>query len=123
MEKNKEKIKSGKLKVFFVDECHLLWGDICGYVWGKKVERIELPIRNEKEKQTYYGEVNYRTGEVLLKDYQAENTENTIKFIKYLISENKDSQIVIIWNGAKYRISKELKEYLEEINGKKKSRK
>ncbi len=120
LEKNKEKIKSGKLKVFFVDECHLLWGDICGYVWGKKSERIEIPIRNEKERQTYYGAVNYRTGEVIIKDYEVGNTENTIKFIKYLISKNKDNQIVIIWDGAKYHISKELKEYLGEINGGKK---
>jgi hypothetical protein len=28
-------IDSGELVVFMVDECHLLWGDICGYVWGK----------------------------------------------------------------------------------------
>jgi len=20
--------------VFFQDECHLLWGDLCGYVWA-----------------------------------------------------------------------------------------
>jgi len=44
--------------VFFVDECHLLWGDLCGYVWGKTDERIEVPIINERSKQTYYGAVN-----------------------------------------------------------------
>jgi len=34
---------SGQLVVFFVDECHLLWGDLCGYVWGKTDERIKFP--------------------------------------------------------------------------------
>ena len=27
-------IASGALVVFFQDECHLLWGDLCGYVWA-----------------------------------------------------------------------------------------
>jgi putative transposase len=25
-------IESGELVVFFQDECHLLWGDLCGYI-------------------------------------------------------------------------------------------
>ncbi len=34
---------------------------LCGYVWGKTAERIELPISNERSKQTYYGAVNVYT--------------------------------------------------------------
>lgn len=116
IEKNREKIESGKLIVLFVDECHLLWGDICGYVWGKTNIRVEVEIKNQKERQTYYGALNYRTGKVTVKDYPTGDTENTIKFVNYLLSENKDSQIVIIWDGAKYHISVELREYLEKIN-------
>jgi hypothetical protein len=29
--------------VYMIDECHLLWGDICGYVWGKSNMRVEIP--------------------------------------------------------------------------------
>ena len=29
-----EEIKSGKMVVLLEDECHLLWGDCLGYVWG-----------------------------------------------------------------------------------------
>ena len=47
-----EKIQKNNLSVFLVDECHLLWGDVCGYVWGKTSERVEIPITNEREKQT-----------------------------------------------------------------------
>ncbi len=46
------KINNNNLSVFLVDECHLLWQDICGYVWGKTSERIEVPMTNEKLKQT-----------------------------------------------------------------------
>ena len=61
--KHRDEIITEKLVIFFADECHLLWGDICGYVWGKKQERIEIPITNEKERQTYYGAVNLYTQE------------------------------------------------------------
>ncbi len=51
LEARKAQIVSGELAVFFLDECHLLWGDVCGYVWGKTKERIEVPILNERQKQ------------------------------------------------------------------------
>ena len=35
LETNRKKIESEELLVFFLDECHLVWGDICGYVWGE----------------------------------------------------------------------------------------
>ncbi len=102
--------------VLFVDECHLIWGDICGYVWGKTAQRIEVPIKNEKQRQTYYGAINYRTGKVIVKGYPQGNTENTIKFVQYLLKKNRSAQIVIVWDGAKYHYSKEFREYLEKVN-------
>lgn len=42
-----------------MDEC--LWGDVCGYVWGRTNEKIQVPVKNEKERQTYYGAVDYYT--------------------------------------------------------------
>ena len=46
--------------VFMLDECHLLWGDLCGYVWGKSDRRIEVEMTNQKQRQTYYGALDYR---------------------------------------------------------------
>jgi hypothetical protein len=56
-----------------LDECHLLWGDLCGYVWaaaflklppetclGKTNERIEVDMTNYPNKQTYFGAVDDR---------------------------------------------------------------
>ena len=43
LEAHRQEIELGKLVVLFQDECHLLWGDICGYVWGKKNQRVEVP--------------------------------------------------------------------------------
>lgn len=109
-------IESEEWLIFFLDECHLIWGDICGYVWGKTEMRVEIPVKNEREKQTYYGAINYRTGKVITKEYPQGNTENTIKFVSELIQENKNKKLVIIWDGASYHRSQEWRDYLEELN-------
>lgn len=52
LEKNRADIEAGRLVVYMIDECHLLWGDVCGYVWGKTNKRIEVPMTNPRERQT-----------------------------------------------------------------------
>jgi hypothetical protein len=71
---------------------HLLSGDVCGYVWGRSNERIEIAIKNEKERQTYFGALNYQTKEFILESYPAGNGESTVKFIQHLQAK---------YNGAK----------------------
>ena len=51
LEEYREAIVSKKLVVYLIDECHLLWGDVCGYLWGRRNERIEIP-RRESERKT-----------------------------------------------------------------------
>ena len=53
-------IQSGEIIVFFLDECHLLHSDLTGYVWGQSQIRIEVPITNEKDRQTYFAALNYQ---------------------------------------------------------------
>ncbi len=55
LSQNKAGIEFGEIIVFFLDECHLLHGDINGYTWGRSDLRIEVPITNQKNRQTYYG--------------------------------------------------------------------
>jgi Winged helix-turn helix len=66
LEAHRDDIHSGSLVVLFEDECHLLWGDVCGYVWGTTDERIEVPITNERSKQPYYGAVNLQSQQCLI---------------------------------------------------------
>lgn len=103
--------------VMFLDECHLLWGDILGYVWGRTDRRIEIPIKNEKERQTYYGALDYQTKEFMIQNSETGNSQNTIKFIKYLREQRKEKRLVLIWDGASYHDSKEFRDYLKEVNG------
>ncbi len=58
-----------------LDECHLLWGDLLGYAWGRTDVRIEVPLKNEKERQTYYGALDYQTKEFIVKEYKVETAK------------------------------------------------
>jgi hypothetical protein len=102
--------------VFFEDECHLLWGDLCRYVWGKTNERIEVPIVNERRKQTYYGAVNLLTQQCLVQAYESGNSESTIAFLKYLLSQCPNRRIAVLWDGASYHRSIEVRAYLASVN-------
>lgn len=76
-----------------------------------------MPITNERERQTYYGAVNIYTQECLIQAYEKGNSENTIAFLKYLQEQYPSTtQIAMIWDGASYHRSKEIKAYLADIN-------
>jgi putative transposase len=79
---------TGELVVFFVDECHLMGGDVCGYVWAQTNTKIEIPIKNIKDRQTYFGALDYQTQEFIVHEYQCGNSSNTIAFlprVRYII--------------------------------------
>lgn len=100
LEVHQHEIISGELVVLFVDECHLLWGDICGYVWGKTDQRIEVPVVNERQKQTYFGALNLFTQKFLVKADEKGNSESTIAFVEYLRAQFPKCRIAIFWEGA-----------------------
>ena len=116
-----------------------MWGDICGYIWaaafggklpervlgeiipdiishpetflGNTKERIEVPVINERQRQTYFGALNYYTQEFLLKRGKKGDYSNIVAFREYLISQYPKSRIALIWDGASYHRSAEIKAY------------
>lgn len=86
--------------MLFVDECHLLWGDVTGYVWGKTNQRLEVPVVNERQRQTYFGALNYLTKEFLVKAYAKGNSEFTVKFLQELQAHHPKQRLAIFWDGA-----------------------
>lgn len=116
--------------MFFEDECHLLWGDICGYVWaaafggklppetclGNSKQRISVPVINERQRQTYFGALNYSTQEFQVKPYAQGNSHSTIAFLKYLLAQYPHSRIALIWDGASYHRAAQVREYLKLLN-------
>jgi transposase len=93
-----------------------MWGDLNGYIWGRTDEEIAVPVVNERQKQTYYGAVDYLKGELILKAYDAGNSENTINYLRHLLAQSREQRLLILWDGASYHRSKEIQAFLDEVN-------
>jgi transposase len=113
---NREEIETGKLRVLLLDECHLMWGDLSGYVWGKTDQEIAVRVVNVRDKQTYYGAVDYLQGGLLLKAYNAGNSENTIDYLRYLLDQSPNQRLLLFWDGASYHRSHLVQNFLGDIN-------
>ena len=62
-----EDINQGKIKVLVQDECHLKAGDICGYGWGARQERLDVKVNNYPETKIvliWDGASHHRSGGV-----------------------------------------------------------
>ncbi|MEG4939888.1 transposase [Microcoleus sp. F4-D5] len=86
--------------MFVLDECHLLWGDLCGYVGVKSARRVEVEMTDQKQRQTYYGALDYGNKYFLVQPYEKGDSSNTISFLKYLIKQRLNSRMTIIWERA-----------------------
>lgn len=114
--KHFDTIQCGDLIVYFVDECHLLWGDILGYAWGPRNERIYASIKNERQRQTYFGALNMLDGTMVVEDYPTANSDNAVDFLKKLYARHAGKQLLIIWDGASYHYQGAMIEYLADVN-------
>lgn len=116
LETRRQEIEAGSLVVYLMDECHLLWNDICGYLWNLIKTPRKIPLLNPKERQTYYGALNLTKPEFILEAYQSGNGEYTVDFIKKLRAKNKLAKLLLIWDGVSYHRGQEMQQFLAEQN-------
>jgi transposase len=98
------------------DECHLLWGDACGLVWGQRTAPIAVPMTNERERQTYYGALNLVTRELHRQEGAAGNGGNTVAYIQWCQSLYPGKKLLFLWDGASYHRSAEMQAFLAREN-------
>lgn len=92
----RREIATGSVRVLFLDECHLLWGDVSGYGWSRRKKRVDVEVKSTKERQTYYGALDYLSKRFVVQEYGAGNQDNTVAFLKYLQSlYEEDTRLVI----------------------------
>ncbi len=116
LEKHRAEIEAESLVVYIIDECHLLWNDICGYLWNLIKDPLKIPILNPKERQTYYGALNLLKRDFILIPYQTGNGEWTVEFVKNLQARNPETRTLLIWDGASYHRGEEMKNFLAQQN-------
>lgn len=117
LEKELPEIKAGKVVVYAIDEVHLVEGDLISHLWGKTQERVNIPLVNPRNRQTYYGALNLVNQDLVLEKYEAGNAESTVDFLRKLLKMHPNQKVVIFWDGAKYHTGEVMKSFLEEING------
>jgi transposase len=118
LEENRAQIEARQLIVYIIDECHLIWNDLCGYLWNLIREPQKIPILNPRERQTYYGALNLFTQDFVMIPATTANGELTIKFIKTLQGKHPSARILLIWDGASYHRGQEMKTFLAQQNQK-----
>jgi hypothetical protein len=101
--------------LLFIDECHLVWGDARGYVWGPRGQRIVLPIKNVKTRQTYYGALNLLTGWPILWKADRGCKENTVAFLSYLRQVFQGRRLLLVWDGASYHTAGLVDDYVQQL--------
>jgi transposase len=116
LEKHRLQIEAGELVVYIIDECHLLWNDLVGYLWNFRKSPQKIPILNPKERQTYYGALELFTQEFILTPEPTANGELTVEFVKKLRAKHPTSRILLIWDGASYHRGQEMRDFLGEQN-------
>jgi transposase len=112
----REEIEIGQLRVLFLDECHLMGGDVKGYGWGRKGERVEVPVANERDRQTYYGALDLLSKKLLIQAQAAGNTACTIAYLKFLQQQFANERLLILWDGASYHRGQQLRDFLTQVN-------
>lgn len=113
---HREEIARGEIQVLAIDECHVQGGDICGYGWGNRQERREVPVENYRSSQTYYGALDCLNHHCIVKSYPRANSHNTIDFIEFVRNQCPSSKLAILWDGASYHRSEEFRAYLQRVN-------
>lgn len=113
---HKEAIQQGEIVVLLQDECHLLWGDCCGMVWGKRNQAIEVPMTNARQRQTYYGAVNILTKKLHIKDFDKGDSRNTVAYVQYLQETYPGKKIWLLWDNASYHRSAMMQDFLAHAN-------
>ena len=84
--------KGGEVAVYAIDEVHLLERDLISHLWGQTKERLNIPIFNQKNRQTYYGALDLVNQELITEAYKQGNGENTVDFLKKLMQKNPDTR-------------------------------
>ena len=116
LEDNREEIEAGKLVVYAIDECHLMGEDLVSQAWGDSEKRVEIPVNNYKDRQTYYGALNILEPELFLEKYSPGNGDNTVNFVKHLQTRNLGKRLLLLWDGVKHHTGENMQQFLSKQN-------
>jgi transposase len=114
--KHSDRIVRGDMIVYFVDECHVLGDTAVGYGWAPSDQRVTVLVKNDHDRQTYFGALNMLTGEFVLAEYPTANGDTTVAFLHRLRSKHPGKQLLLLWDNVSYHYQGDMKEFLADVN-------
>lgn len=102
--------------VYFVDECHLLGDTAVGYGWAPSDQRVTVPVKNDHDRQTYFGALHMLTGELVLAPYPTANGDTAVAFMHRLRKKHPDKQLLILWDNVSYHHQGDMRAFLDDVN-------
>jgi putative transposase len=109
-------IESGELVVVLEDECHLLWGETLGDVWGRMHTKIPVPITKEKDRQTYYGAINLATKDFHVCPFTKGESVYPVQCVTHVQALSPQAKLLFIWDGASDHKYADMQAYVHEVN-------
>ena len=120
-------------------------GDLCGYVWAaafaleasrescggnpssRNLSSRNVPWQNRRTHRSFHRQsaeqtnlqgvqLTYPLSNVSFKPIRLGNSECTIAFLMYLLSQCPQSRIALLWDGSSYHHSHEVRVYLALVN-------
>lgn len=85
-------------------------------VWYQRGREPIIEAKRKGESQNFYGALDMRTGKCSAMATDGQNSQTTIKFLKKLLKIYQNKKIFLIWDGAGWHKSKEIREFLSKTN-------
>jgi transposase len=85
-------------------------------VWGKRNRPIEVPMTNERERQTYYGAINLLTNTVQLQERAGGDGASTVAYLQWCQTLYPDRKLLVLWDGASYHRGQAMQSFLAQEN-------
>ena len=86
-------------------------------VWYLKGKEPIIEAKRKGESTNFYGALNMKTGQCSAMEVERQNSQTTIEFLKKLLKIYQNRKIFLIWDGAGWHKSKEIRQFLSETNG------
>lgn len=95
----------------------ICYGEMCvGMSGAKQTNALKFPSLISGVSKLTGRAINLSTQQCFIQAYKAGNSESTIAFLQYLRSLCPHSRIALLWDGATYHRSQEVRAYLGLVN-------
>lgn len=82
-------------------------------VWYFKNKEPIIEAKRKGEAINFYGALNVKTGRETAMTTDRQNSKTTIKFLKKLAAIYQNKKVFLIWDGASWHKSKEIRQFLK----------